>query len=90
MAKLWIVPTFENGACRFRCDSDSVIVRAIAGLLCEIAEGKTPAEILALSLAPLKEMGITDHLSANRRNALSKVWTVIRAFAVSHETLRRP
>jgi cysteine desulfuration protein SufE len=81
MARLWIVPEFRAGRCAFRCDSDSVIVRAVAGLLCELADGKTPNEVLSLDPAALKPLGIADHLSANRRNALTRVWKTIRSFA---------
>ena len=47
LAKLWFIPSFSDGCCHFRCDSDSLVVKAIAGLLCEFYSGQTPAEILA-------------------------------------------
>jgi cysteine desulfuration protein SufE len=81
LAKLWFVPQFREGGCFFACDSDSLIVKAIAGLLCEFYSGHEPAEILAHDPQFLGPLGITQHLTPNRRNALSKVWEQIRRFA---------
>lgn len=81
MAQLWMISSYAGGACHFQSDSDSMVVKSIAGLLCEIYDGATPKEILEHSPEFLAEAGITSHLSANRRNALTQVWKRIRAFA---------
>jgi cysteine desulfuration protein SufE len=81
LAKLWFVPRFEDGLCYFACDSDSLVVKAIAGLLCEFYSGHAPMEILAHDPQFLAPLGITQHLTPNRRNALAKVWERIREFA---------
>ncbi len=84
LAKLWFVSEFHDGFCFFACDSNSLVVKAIAGLLCEFYSGHEPAEILAHNPQFLAPLGITQHLTPNRRNALSKVWERIREFAASH------
>ena len=81
MAQLWMTMGFADGVCRFRSDSDSMVVKSIAGLLCSIYDGATPQEVLEHPPEFLAEAGITSHLSANRRNALTQVWKKIRAFA---------
>ena len=81
LAKLWFVPTCHAGVCRFVCDSDSLVVRAIAGLLCEFYSDHAPTEILAHSPNFLAPLGITQHLTPNRRNSLAKIWERIRQFA---------
>jgi cysteine desulfuration protein SufE len=81
LAKLWFVSEFRSGHCYFACDSDSLIVKAIAGLLCEFYSGQMPAEILAHDPKFLAPLGITQHLTPNRRNALAKVWERIGQFA---------
>ena len=81
LAKLWFVPQFRAGYCAFACDSDSLVVKAIAGLLCDFYSGHVPAEILAHDPGFLAPLGITQHLTPNRRNALAKVWERIRQFA---------
>jgi cysteine desulfuration protein SufE len=86
LAKLWLTTRFADGECSFSCHSDSLIVKAIAGLLCELYSGQPPAEILAQSPDFLAPLGITQHLTPNRRNALSRVWETIRQFAGTHAT----
>ena len=81
LANLWLVAEWREGRCWFYCDSDSQIVRAVAGLLCEFYCGQEPAEILALDPVFLEKVGINHHLTANRRNVLSRVWERIRGFA---------
>jgi cysteine desulfuration protein SufE len=81
MAQLWVVPELRDGRCWFRCDSDALVVKSIAHLLCDFYSGVPPAEILATDPSFLREAGITQHLSANRRNALTRVWRIIRGFA---------
>lgn len=84
MAQLWMTSSFDGTACHFHSDSDSMVVKSIAGLLCEIYDGATPQEILEQAPDFLAEAGITSHLSVNRRNALTRVWGRIRGFAEQH------
>jgi cysteine desulfuration protein SufE len=81
MSNLWFVADTRDGRCYFRCEADSLVVKSIAGLLCRFYSGATPAEILAHDPSFLREAGITEHLSSNRRNALTKVWDRIRTTA---------
>lgn len=81
MAQLWLTSSFDGEHCHFKSDSDSMVVKSIAGLLCELYDDATPREILEHSPEFLAEAGITSHLSANRRNALTRVWSRIRTFA---------
>ena len=81
LAKLWFTAHFREGRCFFDCDSDSLVVQAVAGLLCDFYSGHAPAEILAHDPNFLAPFGITQHLTPNRRNALSKIWDRIRQCA---------
>jgi cysteine desulfuration protein SufE len=87
LAKLWFVACDRDGLCFFACDSDSLVVKAIAGLLCEFYSGQPPAEILARDPQFLVPLGINQHLTPNRRNALARVWERIRQAA---EASRKP
>ena len=88
LAKLWFVPEFNNGRCYFQVDSDSAIVKGIAVILCEFYSGYTSAEILTVDPTFLEKVGITQHLTPNRRNSLSKIWDKIRDFAISQDAPR--
>jgi cysteine desulfuration protein SufE len=81
LAKLWFVARCDEGKCFFVCDSDSLVVKAIAGLLCEFYSGYGAVEILGHDPKFLAPLGITQHLTPNRRNALGKVWERIQEFA---------
>lgn len=83
LARLWFVPSFDGTRCHFACQSDALIVQAIAGLLCTFYSDATPSDILAVDAAFLREAGITQHLSSNRRDALTRLAATIRAFAAS-------
>jgi cysteine desulfuration protein SufE len=85
LAKLWFIAKFRDKKCSFNCDSDSLVVKAVAGLLCDFYSGHAPAEILAHDPKFLAPLGITQHLTPNRRNALSKIWERIRQFAEDNE-----
>jgi cysteine desulfuration protein SufE len=81
LSRLWFVPALRDGRCHFQTDSDSVIVRGVAAILAECYNGCTPEEILAHDPAFLREVGITQHLTGNRRNALSRLWAEMQNFA---------
>jgi cysteine desulfuration protein SufE len=92
LAKVWFVPEFAGGRCQFRADSDSAIVKGIAVLLCEFYSGQPPEEIVQTSPAFLEELGLTQHLTPNRRNSLGKIRRQMQDFArgcLEHEPLRR-
>jgi cysteine desulfuration protein SufE len=83
MSQLWVVPEFKGGRCHFRSESDSAIVKGIAELLCDFYSDAKPEEIVTTDAEFLGEVGITQHLSPNRRNGLSRIVESIQRFAQS-------
>lgn len=81
LSNLWFIPEFKDGKCYFEVDADSHIVRGIAIVLAEFYSGHAPEEILQNDPAFLSTVGITQHLSPNRRSGLSRLWDKIRTFA---------
>lgn len=90
LARLWIAPAFANGRCHFQSDSDSLLVKAVAGLLCEIYSGRAPEEIVAHPPAFLDRLGLSQHLTASRRTGLAHAWDRIRTFAARHSAAAAP
>ena len=84
LARLWFVPEFRDGRCWFRSESDSLFVKAMAGLLCDFYSGRTPEEIIAHDPGFLTQIGLSHHLSPSRRNTLGRLGQRIRAFAKEH------
>lgn len=83
-SQLWLVPELkEDGLCYFRSDSDSAIVKGIAGIICKFYSGENPRTILGGDVQFLQEVGVDQHLSSNRRNGLGQVDSRIKRFAES-------
>ena len=81
ISQLWVLPSSKDGKCYFHADSDASITKGTAGLLCELYSGETPEDVIALEPDFLAEVGITQHLSPNRRNGLTGVREKIKAYA---------
>ena len=83
MSQLWVVPAYKEGLCSFKSESDSAIVKGIASLLCDFYSEAKPDDIRKTDADFLSEVGITQHLSPNRRNGLSRIVESIQHFAKS-------
>ena len=83
MSQLWVVPAYKKGLCSFKSESDSAIVKGIASLLCDFYSEAKPEDIRKTNADFLSEVGITQHLSPNRRNGLSRIVESIQHFANS-------
>jgi cysteine desulfuration protein SufE len=81
ISQLWVFPSFEGGKCFFQADSDASITKGTATLLCELYSGETPEEVIRVEPDFLSEVGITQHLSPNRRNGLTGVRDKIKSYA---------
>jgi len=81
VSQLWVFPMFKDGKCYYQADSDASITKGTAGLLCELYSDETPEDIVRLEPDFLADVGITQHLSPNRRNGLTGVRERIKAYA---------
>ena len=81
ISRLWIFPEFKDGKCYFSTDSDAAITKGTSALLCGLYNDEPPEAIIGLEPDFLAEVGITQHLSPNRRNGLTNVRKKIKAYA---------
>ena len=81
VSQLWVFPSFVDGKCHFQADSEASITKGTATLLCDLYSGESPEDIVRLVPDFLSEVGITQHLSPNRRNGLTGVREKIKAYA---------
>lgn len=81
ISNLWLVPDFRDGKCFFAADSDAMVTKGFANLLCELYSGYAPKDVLSVDPGFLAEVGVTQHLSPNRRNGLTQVGERIQSFA---------
>jgi cysteine desulfuration protein SufE len=84
LSNLWLHSEFRDGVCYFQSDSDSVIVKGLATVICDLFSGLPPNEILLADLAPLREAGLWQQLTPNRRTGLSRLVDNIHEFARHH------
>lgn len=82
-SQLWLVPSYSDGLCYFKADADSAIVKGIAAILCELYSGEPPETVMAEGPEFLRAVGVTQHLTPNRRNGLGKVYERMAGFAKS-------
>ncbi len=82
-ARLWVHRRMEHGRCRFACDSDSAILKALGGLLCALYDDLPPEEVEACTPDFLGSSRLLDQLSENRRRTVLRIREVIREFALA-------
>lgn len=86
--RVWFDARMEGGLCRLGCDSDAGILKAVAGLMCEIYDGRPPAELVAVEPEFLTASGVWRQFSENRRRTILRIRERIREFGaggVSHD-----
>lgn len=88
-ARVWFQGWLEGETCRFACDSDASILKAVAGLMCEIYDGRPPAEVAAVEPEFLEGTGLLRQFTENRRRTILRIRELIREFAAD-ALLRRP
>lgn len=88
VSSLWLVPSYDSasGCCHFKSDADSVITRGVSSLVCALYDGLKPEQILSLDPEIFAEIGVSTHLSPNRRNGLSQLCNRIMDFAKAAKT----
>jgi cysteine desulfuration protein SufE len=89
MSQAWLVPEFRDGHVLFHADSDAAIVKGIMAILIAVYSNNTPEENLGLSPDFLRDGGITEHLSMNRRNGLSNVVKQIMLYSTAFKAMKR-
>jgi cysteine desulfuration protein SufE len=86
-SRLWLETAFEGGRCRFRSDSESAILKAVVGLLCELYDDLPAGQVMAGEPGFLEMTGLANQLTENRRRSLGKVREAMRAFAAERAGL---
>ena len=70
MSQVWMTShTDEQGRIHIQGDSDAHIVKGLIAVLLMVFSGKTAAQIAAIDIKTVfTELGLEQHISANRRN----------------------
>jgi len=81
-SQVWLVTESEADKITFQGDSDAHIVKGLVAIVLEIYSGRTRTEIINLEAAAiLDQLGLSEHLSAQRANGLASMVARIQAEA---------
>lgn len=80
---VWLLGNHYQGRLFFQATSDSTIVAGLIALLLKVYSGRTPEDILASPPSFINEIGLAQHLSANRANGLSHMMARIQTLAAT-------
>jgi len=81
VSRVWLAGTLENGGCHFRVAADSPMVHGLMGLLCDVYEGASPAEVAASDPAIFVQTGLDRILSPTRLQGLLHARSRLRQIA---------
>ena len=85
-SQVWLVTRVEGAGpdarLGFEADSDALLVKGLVALVVALYTGKTAAEAVAIDAkATFQEIGLADHLTAQRSNGVASMVQRIRADA---------
>lgn len=74
----------SDGAVEIQADSDSIIVKGLIAVLLSFYHGKTASEIVESDVSDyLKQLGLNQHLSPQRRNGLFSMIKRLKAIVAT-------
>ena len=85
-ARVWFLAENRQGRLFFQATSDAAIVSGLIALLLKVYSGRTPDEIEATPPKFIDEIGLSQHLSGNRRNGLFHMIARIQALAAAYRS----
>jgi len=86
MSTVWMTADVAepDGAVEIQADSDSIIVKGLIAVLLSFYHGKTASEIVESDVSDyLKQLGLNQHLSPQRRNGLFSMIKRLKAIATT-------
>ncbi len=83
-SRVWLVPTVQDGVCRFAMECDAPMVKGLVALMCEVFDGGTPADVAATEPQIFETLGFTRMVTPTRLNGLAAVRGRIREFAAKN------
>lgn len=85
-SRVWLIPEVKDGRLYFQADSDAHIVRGLVAILKATYDGKTLDEVRAVDIEKIfNDIGLDQHLSANRRSGFLAMVERIQTIAQNAE-----
>lgn len=83
-SRVWLVPSMQDGVCRFAMECDAPMVKGLVALMCEVFDGGAPADVAATEPHIFETLGFTRMVTPTRLNGLAAVRARIREFAAAN------
>ncbi len=83
-SRVWLVPTLQDGVCRFSMECDAPMVKGLVALMCEVFDGGAAADVAATEPQIFEMLGFTRMVTPTRLNGLAAVRGRIREFAAKN------
>ena len=80
-SKVWLYLEGDRDEVRIRANSDAAIVSGLIALLIDVYSGCSAQQVLDTEPYFIRDIGLSDHLSANRANGLHAMLQAIRNHA---------
>lgn len=84
-SSVWIISELIDGKVYYKGDSDSVIVKGLAGLLIRVLSGQTPDDVINADLYFIEKIGMQQHLAQTRSNGLLMMLKQIKFYAMAYK-----
>ena len=81
VSKVWIFASNKNGRLEILADSEATITKGLVAILVQIFQLQKPEDILRFDFNELSNLGISEHLTMNRRNGLASMIEIIKGWA---------
>ena len=82
-SRVWLQADMKDGLLHFQAESDALIVKGIVALLVRVLSDHTPEEILGADLYFIESIGLREHLSPTRSNALLAMLRQMKLYALA-------
>jgi cysteine desulfuration protein SufE len=82
-SKVWLHLEGDKDAISIRANSDAAIVSGLIALLITVYSGRPAQQVLDTQPHFIREIGLSDHLSATRANGLHAMLQAIRGHALN-------
>jgi len=87
LSRAWLVAELTNKTVHFKADSEAVIVKGMMAMLLDVYNDNPPEDNIRINPDFLAEVGITEHLSMNRRNGLANLFKQIRLYSAAFQAM---
>ncbi|MFT5139283.1 MAG: cysteine desulfuration protein SufE [Lysobacterales bacterium] len=82
-SRVWLIIGGDSAQMTLRANSDAAIVSGLIALIIRVYSGASAEDVLACDASFVREVGLSDHLSATRSNGLHAMLNAVRNAAAS-------